>query len=91
MHISSDNMPFDTTCPSIEEWLFSSPQYVQSHRSAVMKSFDEADVVDAVEGVDYTMVPECKLDAASWTFIAIAAAFAVGGLAAFTWWIMTKM
>lgn len=72
-----------------EEWLFSQPDYVC--RKSSFADIDEADVVDAVEGVDYIMVPECKFDAASWTAVAFILLFTVGGLAAFTWWIMTKM
>ena len=72
-----------------EEWPFSQPKHFCSKPS--FADIDEADVVDAVEGVDYTMVPECKLDAVCWTVVAFIMLFAVGGLAAFTWWIMTKM
>jgi len=72
-----------------EEWLVSQPEHICSKPS--FADIDEADVVDAIEGVDYTMVPECKLDAVCWTVVAFIMLFTIGGLAAFTWWIMTKM
>lgn len=73
----------------IEEWLFSQPEHTCSKPS--FADIDEADVVDAVEGVDYTMVPECKPDAVCWTIIAFLALSAAGGLVALAWWFMTKM
>ena len=72
-----------------EEWLFSQPKHFCSKPS--FADIDEADVVNAVEGVDYTMVPECRLDAICWTVVVFLALSVVGGLAAFMWWITTKM
>lgn len=92
MHFVPIHMTLDSVDPDIEEWLFMDSEAQDHSKETFKKSFYKAGIVDAIEGKDYVMKTNDKLSVASWTLIAIAAAFAVGALASsFTWWIMTKM